>query len=252
MSQIDLNCDMGESFGAWKMGADQAVMPWVTSANIACGFHAGDPSIMRITVKAALEAGVAVGAHVGLPDLAGFGRRAMSISAQQAYDLCIVQIGALQAVAATFDAKLAHMKPHGALYHMAEQQPEVAQALARAVRDMGGSMRLVGLSGGGLLKAGQDMGVPVVHEVFADRRYQSDGRLVPRGEEGAVIESLEDIAEHALALALHNHAITAEGRILDLRADSVCIHGDRDHAADIARTVHQRLRKAGVRLAAVE
>lgn len=248
MTTIDLNCDMGESFGAWTMGADAAVMPWVSSVNIACGFHAGDPTIMRETVAAALAAGVAIGAHVGLPDLAGFGRRAMTVSAQQVYDFTVVQIGALQAVARAQGAGLTHMKPHGALYHMAEGTPAIAEALARAVRDVDPALRLVGRANGALVECGKAIGLSVTHEVFADRRYCSDGHLVPRTQEGAVIDDPDESAQQAVELAIHGTVIAQDGSTLDLRADSICVHGDRTNAASLAKTLHQRLREAGVAL----
>lgn len=246
MTRIDLNCDMGESFGAWQMGADTDVLPWVSSVNIACGFHAGDPAVMRRTVTAAVEAGVTIGAHVGLPDLAGFGRRAMALRPQEAYDLCIVQIGALSAVAATCGTSLAHMKPHGALYHMAEHEPDLARALAQAVHDLDPGMRLVGRSGGQLVDAGQGLGLPVAHEVFADRRYQTDGQLVPRSVPGAVIEGVDEAATQALELAMHGRVRTLHGTTLELRADTLCIHGDRPDAEAMAQGIHQILRAAGV------
>lgn len=246
MTTMDLNCDMGESFGAWSMGADTAVMPWVTSVNIACGFHAGDPTIMRQTVAAAVAAEVAIGAHVGLPDLVGFGRRAMAVSAQQVYDFSVVQIGALLAVARAQGGSLAHMKPHGALYHMAEDTPAIGEALARAVQDVDPALRLVGRANGRLVEHGQAIGLAVTHEAFADRRYQADGRLLPRGQSGAVLESAEAAARQAVDLALHGSVTTDDGNVISLRADSICVHGDRANAEDFAQTIHRRLREAGV------
>lgn len=246
MKTIDLNCDMGESFGAWTMGADAAVMPWITSVNVACGFHAGDPTTMRVAVATAVAAGVAIGAHVGLPDLVGFGRRAMAVTAQQVHDFTVVQIGALQAVARAQGASLTHMKPHGALYHMAENDPVIGEALARALRDVDPSLRLVGRANGRLLECGNAMGLTVTHEVFADRRYRSDGRLLPRAQPGAVIDDPDQAAEQAVALALHGVVTAGNGNILSLRADSICIHGDRGDAANFARILHRRLREVGV------
>lgn len=246
MKSIDLNCDMGESFGAWTMGADAAVMPWVSSVNIACGFHAGDPTIMRETVAAAVAAGIAIGAHVGLPDLAGFGRRAMAVSAQQVYDFTVVQIGALQAVARAQGAGLSHVKPHGALYHMAEDEAAVGEALARAVHDVDASLRLVGRANGRLVEYGNAIDLAISHEVFADRRYRSDGHVVPRSQHGAVIDDPDEAAQQAVDLALHGKVTTRDGSTLNLRADSICVHGDRDDAASFAKTLHERLRDVGV------
>lgn len=248
MTRIDLNCDMGESFGAWTMGADAAVMPWVTSVNIACGFHAGDPSTMRQTVAAAVAAGVAIGAHVGLPDLAGFGRRTMAISAQQAHDITVVQLGALSAMARVHDARLSHMKPHGALYHMAEDDPALADALARALHDVDPSLHLVGRAGGRLCEAGQGIGLATNNEVFADRRYQADGTLVPRTHADAVIDDAQTAAQQALDLALHGTVTAIDGSRINVQTDTICLHGDRDDAEFFARTVHQTLRDAGVTL----
>ncbi len=245
---IDLNCDMGESYGAWTMGADAAVMPWVTSVNIACGFHAGDPVTMRRTVRAAVEADVAIGAHVALPDLQGFGRRAMAISAAEAYAMCVVQVGALQAVAHTCGASLAHMKPHGALYHMVEKEPALAKALVQAVRDVNDTLRIVGRSGGRLVQTARTMGLDAADEVFADRSYLDDGTLAPRGTAGAVIEDAAQAVQQALDMVLHGEVNTAGGQRLQLRADTLCIHGDRDDAEAFAKALHQGLRGANVTL----
>ena len=249
MSRIDLNCDMGESFGAWRMGADEAVMPWITSANIACGFHAGDPSVMRRTVAAASAADVAIGAHVGLPDLVGFGRRAMALDAATAYDITVVQIGALQAVARAAGTRVGHVKPHGALYHMLDAHPELADAVARAIRDVDPDLRAVGRSGGAWLAQAAKRGLAVLHEVFADRAYRPDGTLQPRGEPGASIDSREAAAAQAVRLACEGRVETVDGQALQLRADTLCIHGDRDDAESVARTIREHLDKAGVDVA---
>lgn len=249
MNQIDLNCDMGESFGAWRMGADAAVMPWITSANIACGFHAGDASVMRRTVEAAVAAGVAIGAHVGLPDLAGFGRRAMALDAQAGHDITVVQIGALQAMARIAGARVVHVKPHGALYHMLDTQPELADAVARAIRSVDPGLRVMGRSGGPWLEQAARQGLPVLHEVFADRAYRGDGSLMPRGQPGAVIDDVDVASRQALLLAREHRVRTAEGHELDVRADTLCIHGDRDNAEAMARTLRERLEQGGVRVA---
>ncbi|MHB8447526.1 MAG: 5-oxoprolinase subunit PxpA, partial [Rudaea sp.] len=175
MAKIDLNCDLGESFGAWTMGNDAGVMPWITSANIACGFHAGDFSTMRQTVLLAKRHGVAIGAHVSLPDLQGFGRREMRISPDDAYALTLYQIGALAAFAHAAGTRVAHVKPHGALYNMAAQDAGLADAIARAGRDFDATLILVGLADSALPKAGAALGITVAHEAFADRRYEADG-----------------------------------------------------------------------------
>ena len=187
MKAIDLNCDMGESFGAWQMGNDRGIMPLISSANVAAGFHAGDPSTIRATVALAVEHGVAVGAHPSLPDLQGFGRRAMKISAQECYDLVLYQAGAIDAFSRAAGTKLHHVKIHGMLYNMAAKDAELSDAIARAVRDLGGGVILYGLSGSAMMDAAAKLGVRAVGEVFGDRSYQPDGTLTPRGQPGAMI-----------------------------------------------------------------
>jgi UPF0271 protein len=246
MRSIDLNCDMGESFGAWRMGADMAVMPWITSANIACGFHAGDPTTMLATVRAAADAGVAIGAHIGLPDLVGFGRRALAVSPAELYAMTVVQLGALAAVAQTAHLRVGHLKPHGALYHMAEQDLALAQALVDAIRDVDATVRLVGLAGGALVRVGEASGLTVAHEAFADRRYLADGRLVPRGQAGAVIEDIDTAVRQAIALAVDGTVSTLDGASIPVHADSLCVHGDRPDAAAFAQALHDGLRGAGM------
>jgi UPF0271 protein len=249
MIRIDLNCDMGESIGDRQTGADEAVMPWITSANIACGFHAGDSSVMRRTVAAAIAEGVAVGAHVGLPDREGFGRRVMQLDAQTAYDITVVQVGALQAVARSLGARVGHVKPHGALYHMLDADAALGDAVARAIRDVAPGLRVVGRSGGPWLAQAERLGLAVLHEVFADRAYRPDGTLQPRGEPGASIDSLEAAAAQAVRLACDGRVESVDGQALQLRADTLCIHGDRDDAESVARTIREHLDKAGVEVA---
>jgi 5-oxoprolinase (ATP-hydrolysing) subunit A len=249
MKRIDLNCDMGESFGAWNMGADEAVMPWITSANIACGFHAGDPSVMRQTVASAVASGVSLGAHVGLPDLAGFGRRTMHLQPQQVHDITVVQLGSLQAMAATHGAELAHVKPHGALYHMLEADDEQADAFIRAVRDVNPGLRVVGRAAGRLVDMAERAGLVSAHEAFCDRGYRSDGHLLARGEKGAVLHELDRIVEQAVVLARDGRVLGADGRAIEVRADTLCIHGDREAASEIARAVREGLEHAGVHVA---
>lgn len=246
MNRIDLNCDMGESFGAWNMGADEAVMPWITSANIACGFHAGDPSVMRRTVAAAVEAGVSLGAHVGLPDLAGFGRRTMHLKPQQVHDITVVQLGSLQAMAGTHGAGLHHVKPHGALYHMLEGDQAQADAFVRAVRDVDPRLRVVGRAGGVLVAQAEHAGLVVAHEAFCDRGYRADGHLVARGEKGAVLHDIDAIVRQAIGLAREGIVTSVGGEPVKVRADTLCIHGDREAAADVARAVREGLQQADI------
>ncbi len=248
---IDLNCDMGESFGAWTMGADADVMPWVTSANIACGFHAGDPVTMRATVKSAAEANVAIGAHIGLPDKQGFGRRAMAISADEVYAMTVVQLGSIMAMARTFKRDVTHLKPHGALYHMVEKQPELCEAIVAATAAVDRRVRIVGLAGGQLVRTAQSAELQVAHEGFVDRQYQPDGSLMPRSRKGAVIEDGEEALEQAISLVLRGQALLADGSHVCVQATTLCIHGDRADAASFARKIHDGLRAAGVELQAL-
>jgi UPF0271 protein len=243
---IDLNCDIGESYGAWHMGQDAEVMPWITSANIACGFHAGDFSTMQQTVLLAKQHGVAIGAHVSLPDLQGFGRREMKVSPHEAYALTLYQIGALAAFAHAADTRVAHVKPHGALYNMAAKDHALADAIARAVRDVDASLILVGLAGSVLPQAGGALGLRVAHEAFADRRYEAHGSLTPRHEAGAVIDSVDAAVAQALKIATKGKVDIRTGGMLELRADTICVHGDRPDAAELARHLREGLESAGV------
>lgn len=250
MKRIDLNCDLGESFGAWRMGDDAALLALVSSANIACGFHAGDPSIMRDTVALAVAHGVAIGAHVSLPDLQGFGRREMSVTPAEAHALTLYQIGALHAFARAAGTRLAHVKPHGALYHMAARDRTLADAIAHAVRAFDPRLRLFGLAGSALHEAGRALGLPLAAEVFADRRYRADGSLQPRREVGAVIEDVAEATAQALGMVNDGAVATVDGGRVRLQADSLCLHGDGAHAVLFAGTLRQALEGAGVRIAA--
>jgi UPF0271 protein len=243
---IDLNCDMGESFGAWSMGEDALVMAQVSSANIACGFHAGDARVMRRTIRLAKAHGVAVGAHVGLPDLQGFGRREYRIDAEEAYEFTLYQLGALHAIAHAEGCLLAHCKPHGALYNMAAREPGLAAGIARAVHDFDPRICLFGLSGSALPAAGEALGLAVAHEVFADRRYAPDGSLAPRREPDAVIDDAAVAAAQVASLVAHGTLTARDGTLLRLRADSVCVHGDRPGAGAFAAQLRAALDALGV------
>ena len=248
---IDLNCDMGESFGAWRMGDDAGVMPWITSANIACGFHAGDFSTMVETVKLAVAHGVAIGAHVSLPDIQGFGRREMRVSPDEAYAMTLYQIGALRAIADAHGGRVAHVKPHGALYNMAAKDRALADAIARAVRDAGDSLALVGLANSALTQAASALGLDVAQEAFADRTYQSDGSLTPRREPGAVIDDIEKAVVQAVHIATKGNVETRDGKTLNLRAHTICVHGDRADAATFAKRLRTALQSASITVAAM-
>jgi UPF0271 protein len=243
---IDLNCDMGESYGAWNMGQDALVMPWITSANIACGFHAGDFSTMRQTVLLAKAHNVAIGAHVSLPDIQGFGRRELRVTADEAHALTLYQIGALAAFARAAGTRVGHVKPHGALYNMAAKDTALAGAIARAVHDFDPELILVGLAGSALPQAGASAGLRVAHEAFADRRYAAHGSLIPRHEEGAVIGDIETAVAQAVKIATKGKVDIATGGTLQLRADTICVHGDRADAAQFAQRLRMALEAAGL------
>ena len=246
MPSIDLNCDLGESFGAYRIGADDAVLPHVSSASIACGFHAGDPATMRRTLAAAIAQGVAVGAHPGLPDLQGFGRRAMQVSPEEVYELVVYQTGALLGFARAAGVELQHVKPHGALYNLAAAEPALAEAVARAVRDVDAGLALFGRAGSHLLAAGEALGLRTASEAFADRNYLADGSLVPRGRADALIHDSARAAERAVRLAREGRVRAVDGSDLALRVDTLCIHGDAPGAAAFARRLRQALETAGV------
>jgi UPF0271 protein len=234
MPSVDLNCDLGESFGAYRIWADDEILPHITSANIACGFHAGDPAVMRRTVEAARSHGVAVGAHPGLDDLAGFGRRAMELSPQEAYDLVVYQVGALLGFALAAGAELSHVKPHGALYNMAAAQPALAEAIARAVRDVDRRLVLFGLAGSHLLAAGAAAGLATASEAFADRTYMPDGSLVSRRRPDALVTDPDEAARRTVRMVREGVVRAVDGGDISIRADTVCIHGDGAHAARAA------------------
>jgi UPF0271 protein len=227
------------------MGADAEVMPWITSANIACGFHAGDFSTMQQTVALAQQHGVAIGAHVSLPDLQGFGRRELRVTPGEAYAMTLYQIGALDAFARAAGARVVHVKPHGALYNMAAKDAVLSAAIARAVRDFDSGMILVGLAGSELPKAGLDAGLSVAHEAFADRRYEADGSLTPRREPDAVIRDVDTAVAQAVQIATKGNVQTRGGTTLQIHADTICVHGDRPDAAVFARRLREALTAAG-------
>jgi UPF0271 protein len=240
--KIDLNCDMGESFGHYALGQDEAIMPHITSANIACGLHAGDPLVMARTVRLAKTYGVAAGAHPGWPDLQGFGRRFMAVSVVETEALILYQIGALSAFARAEGLEVTHVKPHGALYNQAAKDRELAIAVARAVQKFSRELILVGLAGSALIEAGAELGLRVANEAFPDRSYNPDGTLLERDLPGAVLESPEQIAAHALRLA--TQGVLFNGR--QVRADTLCVHGDHPHAAENAQRIRELLAENGV------
>ncbi|WP_425058839.1 5-oxoprolinase subunit A [Sporomusa carbonis] len=246
MYQVDLNCDLGESFGAYKIGMDEEILQFVTSANIACGFHAGDPGVMRKTVKLALMHKVAIGAHPGLPDLAGFGRRDMAISPQEAYDLVVYQIGALAGFVKAEGGRMRHVKPHGALYNMAAKRKELAEAIAEAVYKVNPELILFGLSGSELVRAGEQIGLQTAHEVFADRTYQQDGSLTPRNRPDALITDHKQAVSQVVRMVKEGTVLSQQGTDIAIKADTVCIHGDGSQALVFARQIREVLERSGI------
>ena len=246
MDRIDLNADIGEGFGVYALGQDDALLRLVTSANVACGFHAGDPGTMARTLEAAIAQGIGVGAHPGLPDLVGFGRRAMAVTPGEVRDLVTYQIGALSAFTARHGQGIQHVKPHGALYTLAEADAGAAQAIAGAVAEFDPSLVLVGLSGGRLVTAGAALGLRVAHEVFADRAYQADGTLTPRSRPDSVLHDPAEVAERVVRLAQTGMIAAGDGTLLTVKADTICLHGDTPDAPALAVAVRAALEASGV------
>ena len=251
MAQVDLNCDLGESFGAYTIGLDDQVIPHVTSVNIACGAHAGDPSVMRNTVRCAHAAGVAIGAHPGYPDLMGFGRRALAMSPNDVYASILYQVGALAAFAKAEGAQLHHVKPHGALYNAAAKDATLAQAIAQAVKDFDDQLILVGLAGSESITAAQNVGLRTASEFFADRAYQENSALVPRTLTGAVITDKQKAIERTLRAVKEGVVESETGTVIPIVADTICIHGDNPAAVAFAAEIHAALEAAGVTVRAL-
>ncbi len=239
---------MGEGFGAWAIGDDAALMQHITSANIACGFHAGDPVIMRATVRLALQHGVAIGAHPGFPDLQGFGRRDMKMSPDEVFAMTLYQIGALQAIVKAEGGTLHHVKPHGALYNMAAKDRKLAGAIAHATERAGADLMLYGLSGSALIEAGKAIGLRTASEVFADRTYQDDGSLTPRSQPNALIENVEKSAAQALQMLQKQSVESVSGKTVSLVAETICLHGDGAHALEFASAIVAAFQKSGIEM----
>ena len=246
---IDFNCDMGESFGMYKMGLDEEVIKYITSANIACGFHAGDPMWMRHTVKLAEEHGVAVGAHPSFPDLNGFGRRNMAVTPDEAKNDVIYQIGALRAF--TKSKKLQHVKPHGAMYNRAVGDEALARAICEAILEVDPEMILVALAGSTWVEVAEEMGVRVAKEIFADRALTPDGALVPRSQPGAVMHDVQEVARRSVRMVTEGRATAITGEDIDVRAETLCLHGDTPGAVEMARAVKKELEAASITIAPV-
>jgi UPF0271 protein len=245
--KIDLNCDMGESFGRYVLGNDPAIMPYITSANIACGLHAGDPLVMQTTIRLAKQHGVRIGAHPGWPDLQGFGRREMLLTAAETEAFVLYQIGALAALVKAEGVELRHVKAHGALYNQAAKDRALADAIAQAVKRFDQDLILVGLAGSALIQAGLEVGLRVANEGFPDRRYAPDGTLASRKHPNAIIESPEEVAAHAVVLA--TEGLDYGGS--PVKIDTLCLHGDNLHAAQNAQAVREALSRNEVQVTAL-
>ena len=244
--RVDLNSDVGESFGAYTIGQDSILLTHITSANVACGFHAGDPGVMRATVALAKQHAVAVGAHPGFPDLVGFGRRELHATPREVEDFVVYQVGALLAIAAAQGVRLQHVKPHGALFNMAVQDAALADAIARATAAVDRSLILFGLPGSELIAAGRRAGLRTASEVFADRAYEPDGTLVSRRKPGAVIHDPGAVVERVVRMAQERTVMAVDGSVVRLELDTICVHGDTPGAAELAAQIRRALTSAGV------
>jgi len=246
--RIDINSDVGESFGAYSIGHDAGLMRSITSANVAAGFHAGDPSVLRQTIRIAKKHGVAVGAHPGFPDLVGFGRRELTVSPNEAEDFVLYQIAAVAGVAAAEGISLQHVKPHGALFNMAVHDAQLAAAIARAVASFDKRLVLFGLPGSEILKAGREAGLRVAAEVFADRAYEPDGTLASRKKPGTVIHDPDTVVARAVRMITQKDVVAIDGSVVPLEADTMCVHGDTPGSDDLAARIRAGLEKAGVQV----
>ncbi|MCC5894447.1 MAG: LamB/YcsF family protein [Alkalibacterium sp.] len=248
MMKVDLNCDLGESYGSYSMGMDQDVMPYITSANIACGFHAADPMVMAETVKAAEKLNISLGAHPGLPDLMGFGRREMAVKPEEVKNYVIYQMGALMAFSRS--GRLHHVKPHGALYNMAAKDFTLARAICEGIKETDPNLILYGLANSELIKAAQSTGLSFAQEVFADRNYKEDGSLVPRNQPDAFIIDEAHAVERVITMVKEQKVKTVNGKWIDLKPDSICVHGDNPKAVQFARAIHAALKTEGIEVTA--
>lgn len=250
MLQIDLNCDLGESFGAYKIGMDTDVIPLISSANIACGFHASDPMVMSDTVKLAVQNKVALGAHPGFPDLVGFGRRNLKVSNEEAEAYVVYQIGALSAFATINGAKLNHVKLHGALYNMAAKDLSLAKAICSGIKKINPELKLIALSGSCMVKAAEEIGLPYLNEVFADRAYNDDGTLVSRTEKGSVITDTNVVVQRVVRMIEENVVETITGKIISITPNTVCVHGDNPEALNLIKEMRKEFLQRGIEIKA--
>jgi UPF0271 protein len=249
VTSIDLNADLGEGFGRYRLESDAALLDLVSSANVACGFHAGDPVVMRETVSRAIARRVVIGAHPSYPDLQGFGRRDLGLSPDEVEASIVYQVGALQAFCTAAGSKLRYVKPHGALYNRAAKDIEIARAIARGIRSLDSSLLLLGLDGTAMVTAAQEVGLEIAREAFVDRAYQADGHLVPRGQPGAVLDDVTAVVDRAHRMIAERYVIAIDGTRRIVRPDSLCVHGDGPHAVEIVRALRERLESAGIEIA---
>lgn len=243
---VDLNSDLGESFGAYQIGQDESVMKYITSANIAAGYHAGDHNVIRNAVKKAAESNVGIGVHPGFQDMQGFGRRLLHVEPEEIYNMIVYQIGAVQSFAALYQQKINHVKPHGALYNLAAKDSERAHAIAHAVYDVDPNLILFGLAGSELIKAGEKVGLTVANEVFADRTYQPDGALTPRTEVNAMIKDAEEAVDRVIRMVKDGKVEAVDGSDIEIAADTICVHGDTEQALAFVMELQKGLVNHGI------
>ena len=243
---IDLNSDLGESFGNYTLGMDERILELISSANIACGFHAGDPDVMHRTVKLALKNNVALGAHPGFPDLVGFGRRTMGVSPQEVYTMMVYQIGALNGFIKAEGGKMQHVKPHGALYNMAAKDKKLAEAIAESLYKIDPELVLFGLAGSEMIHAAKRIGIRAIEEVFADRTYQKDGTLTPRSQANSMITDDQKAIAQVLKMVQEKSVTSVDGGDIPLQADTICVHGDGEHALNFAKKIKEKLEEANI------
>jgi len=252
MFSVDLNCDLGESFGSYVIGNDEKILDYVTSVNIACGFHAGDPLVMEKTVKMAILKGVQIGAHPGYPDLMGFGRRSMNISLEEARAYTIYQVGALKTFVESYGGKLQHVKPHGAMYNAAAKDYELSKTLAQAVYDIDKDLIFMGLANSEMIRAAKDVGLRISNEVFADRAYNNDGTLVSRKLDGSVIHNTDICVSRVLDMVKKGRVKAIDESDVEIKADSICVHGDNIMALEFTKDLRERLSKHEVKFEALK
>lgn len=252
MYRVDLNSDLGESFGRYTLGMDDKIIPLITSANVACGYHASDPVVMNKTIEMAKAAGIRVGAHPGFPDLMGFGRRNMNVSPAEAKAYVLYQLGALDAFCKAHGVKMQHVKPHGALYNMAAKDYKLSTAICEAIREYDDNLIVMALSGGELVRAAKDMGLRVALEVFADRAYEEDGTLVARTKEGAMITDEEEAIRRVIRMVKEQKVTAITGKDIDIKADSICVHGDGAKALAFVERIKKTMEEEGIQICSID